>query len=361
MFQFAEDLGDWPTCQFCFSKFNSRDEWKMHTYEHLTTKQCSDCDVHLIQICDDWFELHTTTKCQSNNHIENNGQAWVEVKQEPIVETESQHLENDSELNVFGEAFAKDFNTASDENDSTIQYSNDYGTQFLDNANPQYTFKVTNVREISNRPKQRNKYQCQYCDKMFRSQLRLDAHFQSHHNSRNQNTCKHCGQTFNSFERLDKHIKRCTFNNKKRKYLRSHPHRPAFDFICDLCNKKLKKFRSLMDHMNEVHLRKSTCRCRICDKLYPSRYYLQKHLNRHKDLFNASGADESIIDNLDSGLMVRKRYRSRLEIQNPVDLTCDECGRQFKHHYSLVEHKSSQHLAKSEFKCRKCDRYYPNR
>lgn len=348
---FTEDSGAWLTCQFCCSKFNSRDEWKSHTFGHFKAKQCSDCDADLIQICDDWFELHTITKCQTGSHISRSHVKhielndhlveYLEVKQEPIVVTEfEQNEETGTELNeTLGEIFAADFDEASNDDHSNTfnmdatEHSNSFGVDFFNNKKSQYTFEVTNIKQINKRSDDSQSY--------------------------NKNCCKHCGRRFMSFKRLDNHIKRCASSRKKREYLRSHPHQPASDFICDLCGdgKTLKTFRGLIDHMNEIHLRNASYKCRICDKSYTTRYYLRKHFNRHKD----ASVGETINDDLDYGLMERKKYRRRLENQGPEDLTCDVCGRQFKHHYSLVEHKSSQHMAKSEFQCHKCERYYPNR
>lgn len=376
IFILAEEPGDWPTCQFCFSKFNSRDEWKAHTFSHFDTKKCADCNVHLIQICDEWFELHTAIKCvPSAEHTQNDDHLaadFFDIKTEPTVEVDSQHLEEMfSDEDVFADTFETDFNIDKEDGTSNTlatAKSQHYNTdvQFLDIANPPFTYQVTNVRKIDHTTNvtapinQLIKFPCRFCDQTFSSRFRHDIHIQSYHDSRCQNSCKHCGNTFKSFERLDKHIRRCTFNNRKRRYLRSHPHRPAADFICDLCGKMLKKFHTLTEHMNEIHSKKYSFKCRICDKRFHSRYYLSKHLNRHKQAFE-NPSNVAVFGDLDADLMERNKYRRRTEIERKSNLKCDECDREFKHHYSLAEHKSSQHMGQESFQCRKCGRYYTNR
>lgn len=358
-FLLAEHSDDWYTCQFCCLTFISRDEWTSHTFDHFTAKQCSDCDTRLIQICDDWFEVHTITKCHSNNDIltlpvkdiENMDQLVddLEFKQEPVVAAESQcYAQNNAELNAFEEIFAANFNTERDEDDDDDDNNNSdafsmdassFGVEF-NNGKSQRTFEVTNIREIK-----------QHSDQL-----------QGHHkkNLRNPNSCKHCGREFISFKCLDNHIKRCSRNKRKREYYRSHPHRPASHFICDLCGngKILKNFPNLINHMHEIHLNKASYKCRMCDKSFHTRYYLRKHIKRHKDVVDAGG---EIMDDLDNGLMERRKYRRRMGKQSPADLTCKECGRQFKHYHLLLEHNSIEHMAQNQFQCHKCERYYPNR
>lgn len=128
----TEDLVDRPSCQFCFSTFNSRDEWKSHTFSHFTPKTCFDCNVQLIQICDDWFELHTCQnniiRCQNNihihtppvNQIENNCQ-WVEkleATEQELEAVKAEHMlggENDAELKTFDENNTTDFSAANED------------------------------------------------------------------------------------------------------------------------------------------------------------------------------------------------------------------------------------------------------
>lgn len=357
MFLLAENSDDWYTCQFCVSKFTSRDEWTSHTFGHFKRKKCSDCDTRLFQICDDWFELHTITNCQNSiqihthpdEHIENNDQLVdvLEVKQEPVVAKELQYnVENDVEQIAFEEIFAADFNAKSDDDNSSNTFSMDtssFGVDF-NNGKSQCTFEVTNIREVKKHPD--------------RSQSHLKK------NLRDPNSCKHCGRKFMLFKCLVKHIKQCATKKQKREYFRAHPHRPASDFICGLCvnGKVLKTFPSLIHHMNEVHSKNASYKCRICGESYSTRYYLQKHTIKHKDVLDAgSGAVSEIMDDSDQGLMEKQKYRRKTENPIAAVFTCSKCGRQFDKPHLLEKHKSSQHMADGRFHCIKCRRYYPNK
>lgn len=341
--------------------FSTRSEQKSHTFSHFNTRSCANCNVFLIQVCDEWFELHTVINCQNTNPYIAPGagaanESGILIKQEPQVEMEPNEidellaLKTDVDLNDFGDVFAASLNT----------------TFGMDENIPasQLTYRLVNVKEISNEQNHENHptkgFQCRFCGKSLSSRFRLNAHLQSYHDVRSQTNCKHCNRTFRSFERLDKHLKRCILNNRKREYIRGHPHRPAENFICDLCGRTLKKFRTLIDHMSEVHSSKFSFKCRICERLYPNRYYLSKHLKRHKEVFDGQQNGSMIVD-LDDNLMERKKYVRYHPHRPQMNFICDICGKSISRYDCLEEHMSTVHCAADSFQCRICGRVYPNR
>lgn len=378
----SDHIGDWFHCQFCPQSFGVYDEYKAHTFGHFNTRTCSGCNVRLIQICDEWFETHTVANCQSNNHVHacntnntnnDNGEVVI-VKQEPSAELEPAQLDEllnvkpDVELDDFGEIFAANLNTIEmNENNGYApnypQYSSDSRTIEFNRSKSQFNrqYQVVNITMRDTEEKKRTKgFQCHFCDKILFSRFRLDTHMQSHHLS-NEMSCNHCGRRFTSLIRLDNHLKRCVFNNKRRQYIRGHPHRPAANFTCDLCGSTLKKFRTLIDHMNEVHSTKFTFKCRICRRLYPNRYYLAKHMNRHKQAMENGQYNIQLTADMDENLMERRKY-VRVHPHRPVDdFICDICGKAISRFQLLEEHMSTCHSARDCFQCRTCGRVYPNR
>lgn len=376
----ADGVGEWFNCQFCALIFSVYDELKAHTFSHFNTKTCSVCNIHLIQICTDWFELHSTSNCHNNNHIHtfnaNNGgePMMMMIKQEPPPNLEADHLDDllnvktDVDLSDFGDIFAANLNTGIETNenqDSNPTFPHHSNSNYPSFDDSKYSYEAIHFVETGNsmnvfpRKKRSKGFQCQFCEKIFVSRFRLDCHIQSHHDMQNQTKCKHCHRSFQSFVRLDKHLRQCVRNNRKRAYLKAHPHRPAGNFICDICGSTLKKFRTLIDHMNEKHSSKCSFKCRICGRLYPSRYYLTKHLNRHKQVF--SERNDSVIGDLDEDLMERKKY-IRVHPHRPqANFTCDICGKAISRFELLEEHMSTSHSAADSFQCRLCGRVYPNR
>lgn len=276
---------DWFHCQFCPMSFGMLDEYKTHTFGHFNIRTCTDCNVRLIQICDEWFEVHTVSNCRNNNHVHtfntsntnNDNAEIVVVKQEPQDEMEPAQLDEllnvkaDIALEDFGEAFAANLNTIemSENNEFGTNYpqneNNDsaVNTTEFDNSYPQFNYQVVNITmkepEVTKRTRG---FKCRFCDKIVYSRSRLDAHIQSHHMT-DQTRCKHCRKNFSTFKQLDEHLKfSCAFNHRRRAYTRGHPHRPPEgNYICDICGSVLKKFRTVEDHMKEVHSTKSTFRC----------------------------------------------------------------------------------------------------
>lgn len=229
--------------------FGIYDEYKAHTFGHFSTRSCSGCNVRLVQICNEWFELHTPSNCQNNNHIHtfNTHSELVVIKQEPPAEMGAEQLDEllnvkpDVDLDDFGEIFAANLNTIElNENKGDFDNSSINAQQNLNNFTP-LKYQVVSITMKDKQEKKRSKgFQCRFCDKILLSRFRLDSHIQSYHMC-NQAICKHCGRLFTSFQRLDNHVKRCTSNNKKRSYMRRHPHRPSENFECDICGSILKK------------------------------------------------------------------------------------------------------------------------
>lgn len=335
-------------------------------------KSCSECHVRLIQICDEWFETHTAANCQNNSHThtfnanessDNYGGDGVVIKQEPPIEMESIQIDellnvkDDVHLNEFGEIFAANLSTGFEINEFNPvvpQYSDQ--DIITEDWNSQ-----SNSKSFAEAAKRSKGFPCRFCDQILKSRFRLNCHIQSYHNASSQTNCKHCNQQFDSFEGLDKHLRRCSWKRRKRTYMRRHPHRPIENFTCDICGSTVKKFRTLLDHMNEVHSNKFTFKCRICERFYPNRYYLTKHLNRHKQVFENGQTNESIVGDMDEDLMERRKY-VRIHPHRPKrNFTCDICGRTIKRFEMMEEHMSSIHSARDAFRCRICGRVYPNR
>lgn len=142
---------------------------------------------------------------------------------------------------------------------------------------------------------------------------------------------------------------------ERRKYVRVHPHRPSADFTCDICGKVVSRFEALEEHMILTHSARDSFYCRICGRVYPNRYYLSKHIARHKNA--AANGINMLEEDLDKDLMERNKYVRIPPEERKAQLTCSECGKQFRHHSLLMEHKSSRHSGKSGFQCRKCGKY----
>lgn len=355
------------------------EEYEVHTFSHFNTKTCSDCNVRLVQICDDWFETHTLSNCQNNNHIHsfnaNRIENGVFIKEEPpavevelvesIQSNELINIKTDIDSNEFEEIFTANL----DSNHEIGHHTQANNTeQLFGNSSQQFTYKVVNISVKENGQHSSNnfkvkkceeRFQCRFCDKIVKTRFRLDTHIQSHHNVENQTKCKHCNRSFQTFQKLDNHLKRCNWNDRKRVYMKSHPHQPAANFECDICGSILKKYRTLADHMNEVHSSTFSFKCRICARLYPSRYYLAKHLNRHKQAFETK--KKTHIVDLDEDLMERRKYVRNHPHRPQMDFNCDICGKAISRFDLLEEHMSTNHSAHDSFQCRICSRVYPNR
>lgn len=378
-FSLADNSRDWLNCQFCALTFSVYDEFKSHTFSHFNTKKCAQCNVHLVQICNNWYELHSESKCQSNCRMHtfpaDHDETMVNIKQEPQFDTEVDHLDeisnenNDVDVGDFGEVFTESLTTDIETNENHNYNAPSVVQHSTNNRQPKFNFQIVSYVEKKKVEKinYSKGYQCRFCDELFASRLRLDCHTKSecHRGMRNQTKCKQCREQFDSVKQLNKHLRECPWNNRRRSYTRSHPHRPAEDFICDICGRSLRKFQSLVDHMNEVHSSKSAFKCRICGRFYRNRYYQAKHMRRHVEAEKLGIPEEQLFGDLDEGLMQRNKYiclkpNEKDKFSNS-EFECEECGQVFNKFYKLTEHKRTKHGFENGFQCRICRRCYPNR
>lgn len=148
---------------------------------------------------------------------------------------------------------------------------------------------------------------------------------------------------------------------ERNKYHRLDPSQREINLTCDECGKLFKHYYLLMEHKASRHSGRNAFQCRKCNRLYPNRYYLTKHLKRHEDLERCGLSADQLVEDLDENLMERNKYVRSEPNQFNTSFDCDECGTTFSKFCFLTEHKRSKHSQEKAFRCRKCGRYYQSR
>lgn len=124
-------------------------------------------------------------------------------------------------------------------------------------------------------------------------------------------TCKYCEQIFVTIFDFGSHASSCG-------------RKPLLFFICDLCSKRYSSKRSIIQHMQQMHLPKKIM-CKYCGII----------LRR---------SDYKIHE---SSKICRRRYRCAIEF----------CHKSFKTKRLALRH-STLHGSKKKFKCSKCNKKF---
>nr|CAI5857397.1 unnamed protein product [Callosobruchus analis] len=164
---------------------------------------------------------------------------------------------------------------------------------------------------------------CSECGKEFRSEYSLQLHiFLSH--VANEFKCTLCDRAFRFYETLCLHMESV------------HGHSDVF--FCQPCHRTFTCLRQLETHHIVDHDGFRYV-CRQCNKQLKSRNQFKNHQNYYYSISSDSSFD----------------FRSsKTDMGN---LSCVECGKDFKSEHSLQLHTFLSHVA-NEFKCNLCDRAF---
>jgi len=145
------------------------------------------------------------------------------------------------------------------------------------------------------------KYQCDECDKLFKSNHNLKEHMKGVH-----------------IKSFSCPYQMCKIEHKRfghRRYLRMHIQRFHLKLheTCEFCKKMFYDKNSLRKHVNEVHLQVKPYACIMCQKSFARRETLDIHINTHGD----------------------KKDR--------IQFKCEWCGFNFAHKNNLQRHWRTAH------------------
>jgi len=146
-------------------------------------------------------------------------------------------------------------------------------------------------------------YGCNYCDLRFKDATSLKRHTNLKHTQEETHVCDHCASVFYAKYKLDVHL--------------ASKHSINDQFKCGKCKKFLMSERTLKRHERKC----STKKCPVCEKEFLSKWKLANHVKGHT---------------------------------NNRNHICDECGKDFLHGPSLVEHIEIVHQGKRPFECSTC-------
>ncbi|KAG4067427.1 hypothetical protein HA402_009664 [Bradysia odoriphaga] len=121
--------------------------------------------------------------------------------------------------------------------------------------------------KIKHTAKNGQKFPCEKCNRSYQSEFLLKCHIRQFHETFPDYVCEVCARQFKS-----KHTLRNHFTSE-------HSTKPQPRVQCDICGNWLKNEYNLNRHVNEKHKDNKPTKCNICDKVYPGKVRLRKHIS----------------------------------------------------------------------------------
>ncbi|KAI4471598.1 transcriptional repressor ctcfl-related [Holotrichia oblita] len=158
--------------------------------------------------------------------------------------------------------------------------------------------------------------------------------------------CKKCNQSFESRTSLKKHRKESHPTASPRQYINYTYNNESNTYICKVCDMEITDIREIRKHFL-IHEEKFTCN--VCNELQDSAYIYSVHLNKHIGDDNypcplckfVSKRKPSIASHLNT--VHFKRYSHR----------CKHCGMEFRDRKIFIEHEKA-HVKKNAIICVVC-------
>lgn len=199
------------------------------------------------------------------------------------------------------------------------------------------------LKERSRYNRMSNGFQCKKCGRNYPSRYHLAKHYKHHEQQENETELNLNDDADAAADGAAAADDDHSIIMKRRPYVRSHPHQPKTEFICEACDVTFKRYVSLKEHIASKHASKGNFTCSKCNRTYPNRYYLQKHMKRHQ-----GGKLKEEVARLEENLIERNQYHRAHSHRPTSNFECDFCHKTLSSYYSIREHMLSKHRSKKK-------------
>ena len=196
--------------------------------------------------------------------------------------------------------------------------------------------------------KERWKFQCKTCNRMFRSAKALEVHGKVHSSLR-PHECSQCGKRFKEARHLLEHEMR---------------HQEG-QFPCPECDKKYVFFRDLVKHL-KTHSEVKEFECSKCGKGFAKNSDLHAHLLRHEQSKNNNDSTKTIhcwhcslkfVHKKGLDAHMNNKHRELLDETQRWPFWCERCKKAFRTKAAMNKHEP-EHLGKRDYVCSICHKTF---
>ena len=185
---------------------------------------------------------------------------------------------------------------------------------------------------------EKNRIACKYCDKIFIRYNSISRHIRDVHEKKRDHKCYICQKTFKRHVQLTTHIE--SIHNLKSRNV----HGCTKKFECDVCGKTCDQLSSLIAHKNFIHgMKTPQYKCEICGKLYHGKSYLNAHVKQYHEEGHFECNICKKVEKNRAYLDAHVRFQHKAEIRQ-----CEYCNKCFSSANGLKSHYSRDHKNSNE-------------
>lgn len=354
-------------CDFCQELFPNRSEYNEHIVKHFVRKCCNDCNKPLIQIGDNFYELHVSTNCISiknepaesvhSEQIEVDGISTDQMETEQIVVKPDVNVKTEEVESPIEEEQINGEDVPSEDDFEWPENVDDDGMDSDEDsiANIEMHIKPPEVKkeahDDSDSDDEPTIFVCAYCHSDFARRNLVKIHVNRTHTSLEGFTCRFCQKKSKTRDDLLSHV---TENHEYEPDYHKYKLLSMDDFVapkqeCHYCDRKFSKKLLLANHIQTQHLKskKTPFSCQVCSKKFKSVNVVYSHWHTHSD--------------------------------NPIKCNVEKCGARYKKIMPFTKHLKFVHQIKgvssvdmekqklftivsekptTAFKCNLCDREF---
>lgn len=360
-------------CDLCALSFESETERNEHTKSHFKRVICGKCDKTLIQIANEWYELHVEANCHNKeNHLKpqtNQERKSTELDMNYATEkvpfnkyecfsnvdvAESNFtLELESDV---GSVYASDGSVIDMDNHHQtsikleIRPLEDNSTATVENAElPGEPAEATNCSDNINHTGLLST--SEQIRAYFGQKKEIDTNKTKSNKTVKKSSedwsCTTCNKKLKSRSSLNSHIR--TVHEKK--YSKSQKERA----VCDICKQTFSTFGNMRKH-RESHIEVNRFVCSFCGRGFNGLFNLKEHINMH------TGAQPYTCEVCGKkfGRQTNKYSHMRIHTgEKPYKCNFEDCERAYTFKIDLNRHKYSVHgIYTKKHICQICSKVY---
>ena len=190
---------------------------------------------------------------------------------------------------------------------------------------------------------QNYQHKCLICFKRFRDEDEVKKHHCEHDEKSNKPKCDVCWKAFSSKDSLTKHVQLMHGTSDQR---------ITTDYTCHICSNDFKSLYSLKSHIDIIHKKIVSFECEVCNKNYPRRSSLNRHMRLH------TGNYPFMCDVCGKGFNSGSRFKTHmLKHKGLKSFKCEYCNKGFYSNCNLNQHLVV-HETGGQYMCHICGKEF---